>query len=98
MSKNHISVSPQVLTNYLTILDIKIIFSLQIHTEKVVCEHYNFITGLWTIALCTVPPLLMFGHVTYQGFPLSSIYHLPSVKQWPHNTMLQSDWLMLYIE
>ena len=36
-------------------------------------------------------------------FPLTkmfqqSVYHLPSVKQWPHNTMLQSDWLMLYIE
>ena len=28
MSKNHISVSPQFLTNYLTILDIKITFSL----------------------------------------------------------------------
>ena len=43
MSKNHISVGPQLLTNYLTILDIKITFSLEIHSKKVVSEHYNFI-------------------------------------------------------
>ena len=34
MSKNHISVGPQFLTNYLTILDIKITFSLEIHSKK----------------------------------------------------------------
>ena len=34
MSKNHISVGPQFLTNYLTILDIKITFSLEIHNKK----------------------------------------------------------------
>ena len=44
----------------------------------------------------------MFGHVTYQGFiPLTKIHpqsvnYLLSLKQWPHNFMLQSDWLMLY--
>ena len=43
----------------------------------------------------------MFGHVTYQGFPLTKIHtpsvnYLLSVKQWPHNFMLQSNWLMLY--
>ena len=32
--KNHISVGPQFLTNYLTILDIKITFSLEIHSKK----------------------------------------------------------------
>ena len=40
MSKNHISVSPQILTNHLTILHIKIIFSLKIHTTKVINEHH----------------------------------------------------------
>ena len=34
------------------------------------------------------------------GIPLTkilpqSVNHLPSVKQWSHNTMVQSDWLML---
>ena len=35
------------------------------------------------------------------GIPLTKIHpqsvnYLLSVKQWPHNFMLQSDWLMLY--
>ena len=50
----------------------------------------------------TVPPLLMFGR-DLSGIPLTKIlsqfvYHLLSIKQWPHNTLLHSDWLMLYIE
>ena len=66
MSKNHTSVSPQFLTNYLAILDIKKYSHYKFTIRKVVSEHYNFIFGLWTIS--TVLPLLMFGHVTYQGF------------------------------
>ena len=72
-------VSPQLLANYLTILDIKIIFSLLIHTEKSVCEHYSLSLYYGLSPYDTVPPLLMFGHVTYQGFPLLRSSHNLSI-------------------
>ena len=98
MSKNHLSVSPQFLTNYLPILDLKIIFSLLINTRKVVCEHYNVITGLWTITLRNCSTIVNCWSCDLSAIPLTkiclqSVNHLPSVKQLPHNSMLQSDWL-----
>ena len=66
--------------------------------KKVVCEHYNFITGLWTIIMTLKYCSTIVNVCDLSGIPLSkilpqSVNHLPSVKQWPHNTMLQSDWL-----
>ena len=68
MSNNHISVTPQLLTNYLTILDIKYYCPDKFTKKNFVTEHHSFIIRLWTITSDTLSPLLTFGHVTYQRF------------------------------
>ena len=68
MSKYHISVSPQILTKYLIILDIKIISHYKFTLKKLFVNIIILLLDHGLSPYDTVPPLLMFGHVTYQGF------------------------------
>ena len=83
MSKNHISVSPQILTNYLTIL---------FHKNNILIINHLMtlftIVNVWSCDLSGIPLTKVLPQ---------SVNHLPSA-EWPRNTMLQSDWLILNIE
>ena len=72
MANNQISVSTQFLA-HLTILDLKIIFSLKIHSNKSVTKHYNFINELWPIILRHSSTIVNVWSCYSSGIPLTKI-------------------------
>ena len=55
--------------------------------EHVILRYCSIIVYVWSCDLLGIPLTKIHPQ---------SVNYLLSVKQWPHNFMLQSDWLMLY--